>query len=797
MDGQGFAAGQTNYEYDTLMNLLQVSVSKHLLDEHFTLVWANDYYYDLIGYSREEYEALYRNRPDLYYRNEALGIRDGALWDQLGAMVLDALEQGKDGYMLVTRMRRKSGEYLWVRLTARFTEEYIGGCRVSYTAMTDITDVMRMQVEQSVTYDNLPGFAAKLRIGPDLRAELLDANERFFQFFGGERGREGECALFAENLARSRGVLLENREDLLAGRDVHFTVQMTGKDGARAWLQVNASCVERRDGDPVYLAIFIDITNETELRDMQGKLEAQAEQLRAALRGAEEANRAKSDFLSRMSHDIRTPLNAVLGMKDIACAHLDDPVKVRDCLHKIGLSGKHLLGLINDVLDMSKIESGSMALREDVVSLPEVMEDVVTILQPQFRERRQNFSIRLRQVAHEQFLSDSLRLRQIFLNVLSNACKFTPEGGSVTMEIQELSAQAGTAQYLFTIADTGIGMQPEFLAHLFDAFSRERDSRVDKTEGTGLGMAITKRLTELLGGSISVESRPGEGTAFRIRLPLKIEAPQSLERLPGLRVLVADDDDMLCEYTVELLERIGVQADWVRSGEEAVERVRGLREQGMAYDAALLDWQMPGQGGLEAARQIRALCGGSTPVLLISAYDWSGVEREAKEAGVAGFLQKPIFVSTLVRGLRRYVLGEEPGEEPPGDREDLRGRRLLLVEDNAVNREVAEALLCGLGASVECAGNGREGVEAFRRSPAGYYDLILMDIRMPVMDGHAAARAIRALDREDARAVPILAMTADAFAEDIRAAEEAGMDGHLAKPLDSAAMKREILRRLR
>ena len=786
---------QTGYEYDTLINLLQVSVSKHLMDDHFTLVWANDYYYDLIGYSRKEYEDVFHNLCDTYYMNDRLNIHDEALWNQLGEKVVEAAGSGEIGYSMVSQMRRKNGDYIWVRMTARFTNEYINGYQVSYTAMTDVSDIMQMRLEQSVTYDNLPGFVAKYRVGKDLTFTLLDANDRFFAFFGEDSRKNEGYSLFRENVTRNLPLFEEHKKALETGEPVHFTVQMRNQYGRDAWLQLNASCIDYQEGDPVYLVIYIDITNETELRRMQARLEAQAEQLRVALKQAEEANRAKSDFLSRMSHDIRTPMNAILGMKDIAAAHMDDRTKVADCLKKIGLSGQHLLGLINDVLDMSKIESGEMALHEEVVSLPEVLENIVTIMQSQFKEKSQRFSIRLRCVVHEQFLSDSLRLRQIFLNILSNAYKFTPEGGSITMDVEEKRNGGDTASMCFTISDTGIGMQPEFLAHLFTAFSRERDSRVDKIEGTGLGMAITKRIVDLLGGTIVAQSEPGKGTTFRVELPLKIvELPPFEGTFPNLKIIVADDDTVMCEYMAEMLRGIGVYADWVNSGEQIVRKIKEARQQNIDYDAVLLDWKMPGQDGLETTRQIRSLCGNSLPVLIFSAYDWNDIEQEAQEAGVNGFLQKPVFISTLIRGLQYYVLGAQQKTDSveKGGTSSLKGKRLLLVEDNVLNQEVTKELLNDLGVLLDIACDGKAGVEAFARSETGFYDMILMDIQMPVMDGYTAAEEIRKLTRNDAQEIPILAMTADAFAEDIRSARDAGMNGHLAKPLDGATLKREI-----
>lgn len=669
--------GRTGYEYDALMSLLQISVSKHLLDEHFTLVWANDFYYNLIGYSREDYESIYQNRQDLYYINEALGIHDEESWNQISEAVAKAQDNGDNGYTVVSRMRRRDGQYIWVRMMARFTEEYIDGYQVSYTAMTDVSDIMGMQLEQTVTYENIPGFVGKYRIGKGLDFKLIDANERFFDFFGEDSWKDSEYPLFRQNVARNLDAFQAHQEALLNGEDVHFTVQMGDCHGNDAWLQLNASCIGYEEGDPIYLVMYIDVTNETELRQMQKQLEERAEQLKDALKQAEEANRAKSDFLSRMSHDIRTPLNAIIGMKDIAETYLDDPTKVKDCLRKIGLSGQHLLGLINDVLDMSKIESGEMVLREEIISLPEVLQDIVTIMQPQFKEREQKFSIQLEGVVHELILSDALRLRQVFLNILSNACKFTPPGGCISMEVKECSYKDEISDFIFTISDTGIGMSQEYLEQLFTAFSRERDSRVDKTEGTGLGMAITKRIVELLRGEIQVESELNKGSVFRVILPMKVQEGQSFEdTFSDLKILVSDEEAERSDHTIQ---------------------------------------------------------------------------------------QKPFA-----------------------------GKRFLMIEDNLLNQEIAAELLSYMGAKVDIAGDGKQGCDMFVRSDIGLYDVILMDIQMPVMDGYTATEIIRALDRSDAQTVPILAMTADAFAEDIQMAKDAGMNSHMAKPLDRATLRKEI-----
>ena len=789
-----FVIAHMGYEYDTLMSMLQTSVSKHLMDEHYTLIWANDFYYRMIQYPREEYESLFHNRPDLYYPYH--GYRDE--WEKIVAAVTQMLAGGRSGYSLTTRMPVKSGGHIWVRFVATFTNEYINDCRVSYTSITNIDDLVRVQQDQDITYNSLPGFAARFRFKRNHEIDVWDSNDQFNGFFGSPEDCGAFQALLKRELKANERAVVEHRRKIERGDPVRMLLKLHGKDGQTAWLQTQGECVDWMGGDPVYLFIFIDITDLTDLKEMQRELEEQAQQLREALALAESATRAKSDFLSHMSHDIRTPMNAIIGMTEIASNHLGDTKKVSDCLDKITLSSKHLLGLINDILDMSKIESGKMVLSDDVVSLAEVMENTVAIIQPSIKERRQKFSIRLRGIHHEYVSSDALRLRQILINILSNASQFTPAGGSVTREVEERELlSSGFADYRFTISDTGVGMKPEFLSRIFDAFIRAQDSRTDKTEGSGLGMAITKKMVDLLGGTIAVESRVGQGSAFTVCLPFRIvdapgdEAPGPSD-LCGLRILISDDDGMVREYTVEALRELGVEGEWADSGKKAVEMARAAKEAGRPYDAVILDWQMPGQDGITTARQIRGEFGPGLPILIFSSYDWTDIMDEAAAAGVDGFLSKPVFPSTLYRGLRRYVLRQLPEALEQPQSWDFSGRRFLLVEDNDINREVAAMLLADLGAEVECAGDGREGTGRFRASPAGYYDLILMDIQMPVMDGYAAARLIRAMPRGDAASIPIVAMTADAFVEDIAAAWEAGMNGHLAKPLDITVMKREI-----
>ena len=785
-----------SYEYNTLMTSLQVSVSKHLVDACYTLLWANDFYYKIIRYPKEEYEEKFRNRPDIYYSYHDY-------MDELGKVsevVTKALTEKRPGYSLVTRLPVKGGGHIWVKMTGNFTQEYIDGYPVSYTTITNIDDLVQMQKDRSITYNSIPGFVARVLIKNDFSVNFLDANNRFKAFFDTGELLQIPRDIFRLNLNINREALTPQIGNLIVGKPLRVFCQLQNQRGQIVWMQIYGECVDWLGGAPVYLIICIDVTDLTDLREMQKKLKQQAQQLRSALQAAEDANRAKSDFLSRMSHDIRTPMNAIAGMTEIAAAHLHAPDKVQDCLKKISLSSQHLLGLINDVLDMSKIESGQMTLREDTMFLPEVMENIVAILQPMLKAKRQKFSVRLHHLLHEYYICDSLRLRQCFINILSNATKFTPEGGNITVDVEEAMSECfGEATLTFSFADTGIGIKPEFIDHIFDAFAREKDGRVDKTEGSGLGMAIAKKIVDLMSGSIYVESEVGRGTTFVVRLPLCIDDAKSSDiALPPLKVLVVDDDDIMCAYTSETLADCGVQVQWSDNGADAVRLVLDAHCAGEDFDAVILDWKMPGKDGIETAKEIRSELKAKIPILIASAYDWAEIEKEAKEAGANGFLPKPLFRSTLCRGLCKYVLGRKDATPLRSSERhyDFGGKRILLAEDNELNSEIVMELLSPTGALIEMTCDGAACVDRFAHSPEGYFDLILMDVQMPVMDGHAATRAIRVLQRKDAVSVPILAMTADAFAEDIAAAKEAGMNGHLSKPLNVAAMKYEIAKYL-
>jgi len=520
----------------------------------------------------------------------------------------------------------------------------------------------------------------------------------------------------------------------------------------------------------------------------------QMQELEMARKEAVRANKAKSEFLSNMSHDIRTPMNAIVGMTAIAIANASDQQQVQNCLKKISLSGRHLLGLINDVLDMSKIESGKMTLSMDQISLREVLEGIVSIVQPQVRAKNQQFDMSIHDISSENVCCDGVRLNQVLLNILGNAVKFTPEGGKIYVAMYEEPSEKGEnfVRIHFIISDTGIGMTKEFRERIFESFVREDSMRVRKTEGSGLGMTITKYIVDAMGGRIDVDSELGKGTSFHVTLDLeKAEIPEADMVLPPWNMLVVDDDRQLCESTAASLQAIGVQADWTLDAEKALEMVEKRRND--PYQVILLDWKLPGMDGITAARELRRRDGEDIPILLISAYDWSDIEAEAKAAGVTGFISKPLFKSTLFYGLKPFA---ETMAVPEAKKEEsaLAGRRVLLAEDNDLNWEIAEELLSAEGLELDWAENGRICLDKFANSQIGHYDAILMDLRMPVMTGYEATEAIRKLDRPDAATIPIIAMTADAFAEDVRKCMEAGMNAHVAKPIDVRDVCRQLLK---
>ena len=516
-----------------------------------------------------------------------------------------------------------------------------------------------------------------------------------------------------------------------------------------------------------------------------------------AVAAAETANRAKSTFLSSMSHDIRTPMNAIIGFTTLAISHLDDKERVKDYLTKTLASSNHLLSLINDVLDMSRIESGKIHLEEVEVNLSDVLHDLKTIVSGQVFAKQLELYMDATDVTDEDVYCDKTRLNQILLNLLSNAIKFTPAGGTVSVRVRQLAGNVhGCGQYEFRIKDNGIGMSPEFAKRIFEPFERERTSTVSRIQGTGLGMAITKNIVDMMGGTIEVQTAQGKGSEFIVCVPMRTQTEhrpvEKITALEGLKALVVDDDFNTCDSVTKMLVKVGMRAEWTLSGKEAVLRARQSIEMSDVYHAYIIDWRLPDMNGIEVTRQIRSLHD-DTPIIILTAYDWSDIEVEAKAAGVTAFCSKPMFLSDL-RETLMSALGQKQAEAEllPAKDADFKGKHILLTEDNELNREIAQEILQAYGFRVDAAENGAVAVEKVRTAAPGSYDLVLMDVQMPVMDGYEATRQIRALEDPARAGIPILAMTANAFDEDRRCALESGMNGFLSKPIVIGDLVQEL-----
>lgn len=558
------------------------------------------------------------------------------------------------------------------------------------------------------------------------------------------------------------------------------------------WFHAAGRLSRRADGSPLmFVGLFVDIDDE---KKMEEQLEKQKVDLQDALAAAQHANKAKTTFLNNMSHDIRTPMNAIVGFTTLAITHLDDKEQVEEYLKKIMTSGNHLLSLINDVLDMSRIESGKMHLDEKPCRLPDILHGLRNILQADVHAKQLELYIDAVDVWDENIYCDKLRLNQILLNLLSNAVKYTGAGGTISMRITEKpGAQKGYANYEFHIKDTGIGMSEEFVAHIFEPFEREKSSTISGIQGTGLGMAITKNIVDMMNGTIAVESEQGVGTeatvCFTFRLNTGVIEPRDIPELKNCRALVVDDDFNTCDSVTYMLSQIGMRAEWTLSGREALLRTRQAVTRNDIYNVYVIDWMLPDMNGIEVTRRIRKEMGDDVPIILLTAYDWLDIEEEAKEAGITSFCSKPLFLSELRSCLHSIVNAEETEGQKSEEKSEKRYTgRILLAEDNELNQEIAVAILGNAGFTTEVAMNGKIAVEMLEKSEPGYYQLVLMDVRMPVMDGYEATKLIRSLDNAKLSSIPILAMTANAFEEDRQEALRSGMNGHLAKPIDVEAL---------
>lgn len=583
----------------------------------------------------------------------------------------------------------------------------------------------------------------------------------------------------------------ETVTDYSGEKTYNVEYRLSTKNNGWRWFHAAGRLSRREDGSPItFVGLFVDIDDEKKLEET---LERQKVDLEDALAAAQHANKAKTTFLNNMSHDIRTPMNAIIGFTSLAAAHIENRVQVQDYLSKITTSSNHLLSLINDVLDMSRIESGKVKIEEKEASLPEIIHDLKTIVQSDVKAKQLSFFIDTQDVTDEIIVCDKLRLNQVLLNLLSNAMKYTRPGGTVSVRIiQTGDAPEGYAAFEFRVKDTGIGMSREFLEHIFEPFEREQTATISGIQGTGLGLSITKNIVDMMHGTIAVESETGKGSEFVVTFRFKVAGKplktEHLSQLAGMRALVVDDDINTCTSVSKMLSAMGLRPDWTTLGKEAVVRSRFALEQEEPFDLYLVDWLMPDMNGVETVRRIRKAVGEEVPIIILTAYDWGDIEEEAREAGVTTFCSKPVFLSELCNVLTapyETAAQEEKEEALPACFE---GKKILLVEDNEINQEIARTILEEAGFVIDTADDGTVAVDKMKEKPADAYDLILMDVQMPVMNGYQATRAIRKLEDPVKAAIPIVAMTANAFDEDRMLALEAGMNGHIAKPIDISVL---------
>lgn len=716
-------------------------------------------------------------------RLECHVIRDGqAEWEHMNVICLERKE-GRAAKVLyirqnITELKEKELRIqAEMSLASRKERQYRiavtanAFCTFEFNLTRDLMgqDIIRVVGDESVSLLESVGLAA-----PCKASECFERWTRFVL----EESRE----------EYRRVVNIRYLRERFEQGDAEVDVDYWGQAGDEAHMCVRQSFIMTRDnetGDIMVMVVSREITEQVQ------RQREQTQALQDALMQAQHANRAKTTFLSNMSHDIRTPMNAIIGFATIAASHIDNKEQVRDCLQKVLSSSNHLLSLINDILDMSRIESGKVQIKEQECNISELMHNLVNIIQPQVKAKQLELFIDTFEVVNEDVVADALKMNQVFINLLSNAVKYTPAGGTISFRIQQKTTfRHGYGDYIFIIKDNGVGMSREFVEHIFEPFEREATATQSGIQGTGLGMAITKNIVEMMDGRISVESQLGKGSAFTVELSLKLQDVEKnaaqIKELEGLRALVVDDDFNVCDSVSKMLRQIGLRAEWTTSGREAAYRAKLACEEGDSFHTYIIDWQMPETSGVETARRIRKVVGQEAPIIILTAYDWTDIEEEARAAGVTAFCAKPLFMSDLKSALLAANNLITPGQEKAAawTTADFGGKRILLVEDIELNREIAEVILTEAGFEVETAPDGTDAVAMVRDAEEYHYDAVLMDVQMPIMDGYEATRTIRALPRKDVKDLPIIAMTANALEEDKEAALKNGMNAHISKPLD-------------
>ncbi|MDE5802435.1 MAG: response regulator [Lachnospiraceae bacterium] len=717
-------------------------------------------------------------------RHECCVIREGRTeWEHMNVICLER-KGGKVSKVLfirqnVTELKEKELHIQAERSLANRKERQYQIALMSNSLCSFEFNLTQDRIEQDIIR-TIDGQKISLleQVGLTAPCKASDYFDKWGQFVLAESMDDYSATVDTENLIRffeqgEREVIAEYWEEAPDQKQIcvrqSFIMTRDGEDNT---------------GDIMVMVVSRDITEQVR------KQREQTQALQDALMQAQHANRAKTTFLSNMSHDIRTPMNAIIGFSTIAVSHIENKAQVLDCLQKVLSSSNHLLSLINDILDMSRIESGKVQIKEQECNISEQMHNLVNIIQPQIKAKQLELFIDTFEVVNEDVIADPLKLNQVFINLLSNAVKYTPAGGTISFRImQKTTFRHGYGDYTFIVKDNGIGMSPDFVEHIFEPFERESTVTQSGIQGTGLGMAITKNILEMMGGTISVESEVGKGSTFTVELGLKLQdvekTAQQIKELEGLRTLVVDDDFNTCDSVCKMLRQIGLRSEWTTSGREAVYRAGSAYKEGDSYHTYIIDWQMPGLSGLETARQIRETVGNEAPIIILTAYDWTDIAEEAKSVGVTAFCAKPMFMSDLKTVLlAANNLAEKQEEISEWTLADFSGKRILLVEDNELNREIAEEILGEAGFLVDTAPDGTDAVAIMEKAEENYYDAILMDVQMPIMDGYEATRTIRRLPRNDVKDLPIIAMTANALEEDKEAALMNGMNAHIAKPLD-------------